>query len=293
MLYTGSFVLCGVPFTPISMQSFFCLLLASTLASGLPSHPAAAQTTAPAAGRLRYEFTQRVDQKQVKIIMLDPNGQEIKTDGPGSTVELPTSLSAEKSLVYSGAYAKEEQAQGFQMAGGNISVTPDKTAHSPARNLAAPLAEAQYFDLAARTATTVTTVTSTNTEYVSPPAPIPTPPASWQDLPQTKRIAGYRCHKVTVPFKKETYTLWVTTELPFAYSPVRELTPAQGVVLALSSDQEAYTAIKLTAEPVAEAAVRPSPQARPVTEAALKELRAKAQADHRQRLMEQYSGGAR
>lgn len=275
------------------MRNFFWITLVGTLVAGLPSHSAAAQTTAPAAGRLRYEFTQRVDQKQVKITMLDPNGQEIKTDGPGSTIELPNSLSAEKSLLYSGAYAREEQAHGFQMAGGNISVTPDKTAHSPTRSIAAPLAEAQYFDLAARTVTTVTTITSTNTEYVSPAVPIPTPPAGWQDLPQTKRIAGYLCHKVTVPFKKETYTLWVTTELPFTYSPVRELTPAQGVVLALSSDQEAYTATKLTAEPVAEAAVRPSPEARPVTVAELQELRAKAQADQRQRIMEQYSGGAR
>ncbi|MGI4742224.1 MAG: hypothetical protein ACRYG7_44265 [Janthinobacterium lividum] len=269
------------------MRNFFWITLAGALAASVPSQPAAAQATVPTAGRLRYELTQRVNQNTVKITMLDPNGQEIKTDGPGSTIELPTSLSAEKSLLYRGAYAKEEPAHGFQMAGGNISVTPDKTAHSPARNLAAPLAEAQYFDLAARTTRTVMTVTATNTEYVTPAVPIPTPSAGWQDLPQTKQIAGYRCHKVTVPFKKETYTLWVTTELPFSYSPVRELTPAQGVVLALSSDQEEYTATKLTPEPVAEAAVRPSPQAQPVTEAELKELRAKVQADQRQHLLEQ------
>jgi GLPGLI family protein len=292
MLYTGSFVLCGVPSTPVFMPTVYYLLLAGALAASWPYLPAAAQTPAPVAGRLRYEIAQRVNQNTVKITMFDPNGQEIKTDGPGSTIELPTSLSAEKSLLYSGAYAKEESAQGFQMAGGNISVTPDKTARSPARNVTAPLAEAQYLDLATRTATTVTTVTAINTEYISPAVPIPTPPAGWQDLPQTKRIAGYLCHKATVPFKKETYTLWVTTELPFSYSPVRELTPAHGVVLALSSDQEAYTATKLTPEPVPETAVRPSPQAQPITEAALKELRAKAQADQRQRLMEQYSGGA-
>jgi len=247
---------------------------------------------APAAGRLHYEFTQRVDQNKVKITMLDSNGQEIKTDGPGSTIELPNSISSTRVLVYNGAYAREEQAREFQMAGGNINITPDKKATAPARNQAAPLTEAQYFDFAARTTTTVATATATNTAYVLPAAPIPTPPAGWQDLPQTKRIAGYLCHKATVPFKKETYTLWVTTELPFSYSPVRELTPTQGVVLALSSDQEAYTVTKLTPEAVPEAAVRPSPQAQPLTEAGLKELRAKAQADQRQRLLEQYTGGA-
>lgn len=147
--------------------------------------------------------------------------------------------------------------------------------------------DTKYLNLADRTVTTVTTLTSTNTEYVTPAAPIPTPPAGWQDLPQTKRIAGYLCHKAMVPFRKETYTLWVTTELPFTYSPVRELTPTRGVVLALSSDQEEYTATRLTPEAVPEAAVRPSPQARPITEAELKELRARANADQRQRLMEQ------
>ena len=72
---------------------------------------------------------------------------------------------------------------------------------------------------------------------------------------------------------------------------MRELTPTQGVVLALSSDQEEYTATKLTAEGRwLRPTVRPSPQAQPVTEAELKELRAKAQADQRQRLMEQLAG---
>lgn len=261
------------------------MMLAGVLAGCLAGHSAAAQTAAPAAGRLHYEFTQRVDQQKVKITMLDPNGQEIKTDGPGSTIELPSSMSAEKTLVYSGNYAKEEQARGFQMAGGNITMTPARTPAGAPRSLPPPVTDTQYFDLSARTFTAVTTIGGT--EYATTSQAIPTPPGGWQALPQTKRIAGYLCHKATVPFRKETYTLWITTELPFTYSPVRELTPTRGVVLALSSDQEEYTATKLTAEPVAEAAVRPSPQARPITEAELKELRTKAQADQRQRLMEQ------
>jgi GLPGLI family protein len=272
------------------MTTFFCATLAGVLAGSLASHLATAQSTAPATGRLRYEFAQRVDKDKVKIKMFDPNGQEINLDGPGSTIELPTSMSAQKSLVYSSRYAKEEQPQGMQMVGGNINVVPGKTP-AATRNLLAPISSTQYFDLGARTATTVTTIGGA--AYAAPPAPVPAPPTGWQDLPQTKRIAGYLCHKVTVPFKKETYTLWVTTELPFAYSPVRELTPTQGVVLALSSDQEEYTATKLTAEPVAEADVRPSPQARPVTEAELKELRAKATADQHQRVLEQMASQPR
>lgn len=273
------------------MRHFFWLASAGTLIGGLLTHPAPAQPTAPTAGRLRYETTQRVDKDKVKITMFDANGQELKTDGPGSTVELPTSMSAVKSLVFNGQYAREEQPQSVQMAGGNINMVPDKNpAAAAARTMPAPTTEAQYFDFAAHTVTTVTTIGGT--AYALPPQSVPAPPAGWRDLPQTRKVAGYLCHKATVPYKKETYTLWVTTDLPFTYSPVRELTPAQGVVLALSSDQEEYLATRLSAESVTEAAVRPSPQAQPVTEAALKELRAKAQADMRQRLMEPFASPA-
>jgi GLPGLI family protein len=277
--------------TPFAMTFFCYITLAGVLAGSLASYSATAQSAAPATGRLHYEFAQRVDKDKVKIKLFDPNGQEINIDGPGSTIELPTSMSAQKSLVYSSRYAKEEQPQGLQMVGGNINMVPGKTPAAATRSLLAPISSTQYFDLGARTATTVTTIGGT--AYAAPPAPVPAPPTGWQDLPQTKKIAGYLCHKVTVPFKKENYTLWVTTELPFAYSPVRELTPTQGVVLALSSDQEEYTATKLAAEPVAEADVRPSPQARPVTEAEFKELRAKATADQRQRVLEQMANQPR
>lgn len=273
------------------MKSFLLLTLAGLLASSLLAPRATAQPTPPTAGRLSYEGMRRLDLDKIKLTSITMNGQPVRLEDLGEEMHLPESVGAEKTLFFSGAYAKEDRNLGLLVRGAKASA-PGAPTPLP-KGVLIPFLETKYLNLTARTVTTVTTITATNTEYVTPAAPLPTPPAGWQELPQTRRIAGYRCHKVTVPFKKETYTLWVTTELPFAYSPVRELTPAQGVVLALSSDQEAYTATKLTAEPVAEAAVRPSPQARPVTEAALKELRAKAQADQRQRLMEQYAGGAR
>jgi len=285
MLYTGSGVLCGVQFLSAFMRSIpaYCLLLAGLLAG----NSAAAQAGAPTTGRLHYEFTHRVDQHKVKITMFDANGQKIKTDGPGSTVELPTSMSGTRSLLFSGQYAREEQVRGVQMAGGNINMVPGQGAKKPITPPPAPLTDTRYLDLAARTSTSVTTIAGI--DYAVPAAPVPAPPADWRDLPQTRKIAGFTCHKATAPFEKETYTLWVTTELPFTYSPVPELTPARGVVLALSSDQQEFTATKLTAEAVPEAAVRPSPQARPTTEVELKMLRAKAQAEQRQRLLEQYA----
>lgn len=272
------------------MKYLFSLALAGTLAGGFVAPPAAAQTTPPAAGQLHYEGMRRLDMDKVKITMVTVNGQQVNPEDLGTTVHLPQSVGAEKTLIFSGDYAKEERdlqaLSGALVRKGAPTAQPGAPTPLP-RGVMIPFLETNYLNLADRTVTTVTTVTATNTEYVTPPAPVPAPPAGWQDLPQTKKVAGFLCHKATVPFKKETYTLWVTTELPFAYSPVRELTPTQGVVLALSSDQEEYTATKLTPEPVAEAAVRPSPQARPVAVAELKELRAKAQADQHQRIMEQ------
>lgn len=278
------------------MKHFFAFALAGALATSLLGPRAAAQTAPPAAGRLHYEGMRRIDAGKVKITMMTENGQQVKPEDMEQSIQLPHSVSSEKTLVFSGAYAKEERdlkALGGPLLSKNAQASQPGAPTPLPRGVIIPFLETKYLNLADRTAASVTTLTSTNTEYLTPAQPVPAPPAGWQDLPPTKRIAGYLCHKVTVPFKQETYTLWVTTELPFAYSPVRELTPLKGVVLALSSDQEEYTATKLTVEAVAEATVRPSPQAQPVTEAALKELRAKAQADQHQRVLEQMAGGPR
>ena len=264
---------------------FACLPVAllGTLASCLFTLPAAAQATSPTAGRLRYEATRRVDADRVKITSITQNGQPVDMSAADLKLLLPETTSFVKTLVFSGNYAKEEREHlGFLIGG---AAKPTGSAAPP--SVQAPATDTQYLTLAERTVSTVTTIAEA--QYLAPTRPVPAPPAGWQELPQTKKIVGYLCHKATVPFKKLIYTLWLTTELPFTYSPVRELTPVRGVVLALSSDQEEYLATKLTPEPVAEATVRPSPQAQPVTEAALKELRAKAQADMRQRLMEQFA----
>ncbi len=272
------------------MKNSRSLALAGALATSLLGFRAAAQLTPPATGRLHYEGMRRVDRDKVKVTSITVNGQPVRPEDLESAMQLPHSVSSDKTLLFSGSYAKEERdlkALGGMMAFGTAKASPSGAPTSRPKGAVLPFLETKYLNLATRTVTSVTTITSTNTAYVTPAQPVPAPPAGWQDLPQTKKIAGYLCHKVTVPFKKETYTLWVTTELPFAYSPVRELTPTQGVVLALSSEQEEYTATKLAAEPVAEADVRPSPQAQPVTETELKEVRAKANADQHQRLLEQ------
>jgi GLPGLI family protein len=111
-------------------------------------------------------------------------------------------------------------------------------------------------------------------------------PTGWNISSQTKKIAGYTCRKATVPYKKETYTVWFTTDLPFSYSPVRDLTPEKGVVLALESEQEQYRAAKVDLKPVPATEVQPVATAQKVTPTELKDLREKALADFRQKMME-------
>jgi GLPGLI family protein len=115
-------------------------------------------------------------------------------------------------------------------------------------------------------------------------------PTGWQEVNQTKKIAGYTCRKAMAPFKGETYTVWYTTDLPFTYSPIRELLPEKGVVLAIEGQSQQYKASKVDRKPVAEATVRPSTDAQVVGEDQLKDLREKARADFRQRMMDRNLG---
>ena len=265
-----------------------CGLLAATLC-----HPLAAQPAAPAAGRLTYEATSRIDMSKAQVMGLSSGGQAtdlsaagIQIQGPdGAMLDLPRTRSYHQYLVFRGTQAREEREQ----AGAQVLMMGGSGAAMP--KVAPPYTEQQYLDLTRQTRTTVTTIDGT--AYALPTQPAPAPPTDWQDLPQTKKIAGYTCHKATATYQQRPYTLWVTTQLPFTYSPVHELTPTRGVVLALSSDQQQYTATRLAAEPVTDAAVRPAPTAKPIAEAELRELRTQAQAAMQQRIMEQFTNGQR
>ncbi len=251
-------------------------LLAGLL--GLLTAGAAGAQPAPASGRIHYEATQRNDPSQLHLVI---NGQEVKPGSPDFPTDLPETRSFGLTLTFAGKYAKEERENNIVMR------TVEGPGAAPqTTSLPRPVQEATYLDLAGRTTTTVLTVKQNGalTTYRSD-APIAAP-TGWAMTTQTRKIAGYTCRKATVPYRQETYTVWVTTELPFTYSPVRELTPEKGVVLALESEQEQYRAAKVDQPAVPEADVRPSPSARPVTAAELTDRRAKALADFRQRLLE-------
>ena len=256
------------------------------------SLPATGAVLAQTSGRINYEATQRTDLSKVNVIV---NGQAIKPGSPDFPADIPESRSFGLTLSFAGDFARE------QREGGGITmrtVTMNGAGEGAAgaaqvANFARPFEEAIYLDLANRSLTTVLTVKRDDGPATyRADAPIAAP-ANWTVTSQTKKIAGYSCRKATVPFKKETYTVWFTTELPFTYSPVRGLTPDKGVVLALESEQEQYRAAKVELKAVPEAEVKPGASAQKVTAAELKDAREKALADFRQRLMEGGPRGSR
>ena len=251
----------------------FLLLLSG--AFGLLSAAAGAQTT----GHIQYEVTKLIDPSQIRVMI---NGQVVKPGSPDFPTDIPTSRTLGLSLTFAGSYAREER----ESSAISTTTTSSNGASAPPQTtvINRPFDETTYLDLAGRATTTLLTVKKDNLAYRSDaPYAMPT---GWQLSPQTKKIAGYLCHKATVPFQKETYTVWYTTDLPFTYSPNRELVPERGVVLALESEREQYQATKIDTKAVPEAEVRPTQTAQTVTPAEMKDLREKAMADFRQKLMQ-------
>ena len=255
-----------------------------TVALGLLSAVGPVLAQSPSSGHIRYEATQRTDMSKVRIVV---NGQVIKPGSPDFPTDIPESRSFGLTLSFAGNYAREERENAgpvirmMEREAGGAGGAPQNM------SISRPFEEATYLNLVGRAATAVLTVkdaAGAATTYRSD-APIAAP-VGWTLTSQTKKIAGYLCRKATVSYKKENYTVWFTTDLPFTYSPVRELTPERGVVLALESEQEQFQAAKIDFKPVAEAEVRPATGAQPLTLAELQDRREKALADFRQRLME-------
>lgn len=252
------------------------------VACGLLSHTVWAQ---PTAGRIQYEVAQKTDHSRMSIII---NGQMVKPGSPDFPTDLPDTRTFGMTLSFAGGYAKEERENNAVRIvsdgpGGGV---------SQMTKLDRPFEEVTYVKLADGTASTVVAVKKDGVSTLYR-AELPVGhPAEWKDTDQTKKIAGYACHKATVPFKGETYTVWYTTDLPFTYSPVRELTPTKGVVLALEGTTEQYRASKVDAKAAVTAAdVQPAAQAQVVTAAELKDLREKARADFRQRMVDEVRPG--
>lgn len=248
----------------------------------------------PVSGKITYETMRQVDLSQVRMVI---NGQEVRPGSPGAPDApegLPDVVSFTQKLIFSGTMAKEERDRqpGVTIsrgdgAGGPGAATPDG-AGRPRREgrMNAPFDQQTYLDLANRKRIDILTVrkdSASQTYRADRPMPTAT---DWVTTGKTKKIAGYTCQKATAVHRKQPYTIWYTTELPFTYSPIADLTPPTGVVLQIDSDSESFKATGVSSEAIAEATVQPPAGAKMVSAEELDEMRKKGMADFRQRMMQ-------
>ncbi|MVM40272.1 GLPGLI family protein [Spirosoma sp. HMF3257] len=257
-------------------HSILALLLSLLLAAARP-------VLAQPSGQITYEAVRKVDLSAMRIVI---NGEQIKPGDPNFPADIPDTRTFGQKVMFADNYAKEsrdEQNVVVRMVGG--SGGPGGGGAPPrSTNFGRPFDEKLFVDLAnQKTVTLLTVGKDKEAKTYRAEAPIQRA-TNWQLTDQTKKIAGYTCRKATVPFKKETYTVWFTTELPITYSPVRELTPESGVALLIESSREQFRATKVNLSAVDAKDVQP-PQAQTVTPEQLADLRQKAMADFQQQIM--------
>ncbi|HEX9957252.1 MAG TPA: GLPGLI family protein, partial [Fibrella sp.] len=195
---------------------------------------------AQSSGQLTYEVVRKVDQNNMRVVI---DGEQVKPGDPNFPTDVPDTRTFSQHLNFAGDYAREERDdQGavvrtvMTLGGG----APQTT------NMGRPFTEQLFVDLANQKTITLLTV-GKEKEAKTYRAETPIQRAdNWQVTDQTKKIAGYTCRKATVPFRKETYTVWYTTDLPLTYSPIRELTPEKGVAMLIEGSREQYKATKFT-----------------------------------------------
>jgi len=273
-------------------------------AGGLLLAQSASAQEAISSGEIRYEVTRRVDMSQVRVNI---NGQEVRPGGTlpnGQTLDIPQTTTFSQTLVFGNGMAveKTDMASGFRafrMGGGGDGAPggggPPRDGQGDGgqrrfdpqrmRNNR-PFENEAYVDMTAQNRITILGIKkdSLTTEYYRSDSPI-VRDSTWKEDDKTKKISGYKCQKATANLKNTPYTIWYTTELPFTYSPVANLTPDKGVVLQIESDQEAFKVTKIESKPVDEATLRPNPKAKLVSKKAMDDLRRKAMASFRQRMM--------
>ena len=262
--------------------SLVAAVVTSTLLYGQP----------PASGKITYEGMRQVDLSQVRMVV---NGQEVRPGSPGGP-ELPEGtpdvMSFTQKLVFAGTMAKEERDRQPNMMrrprdGADASGAPGGENRPPRdRRMNAPFDQQTYLDLANRKRIDVLTVRKDSVSQTFRAEKAMPTATDWTTTGKTKKIAGYTCQKATALRRKQTYTIWYTTELPFTYSPIADLTPPTGVVLQIESDSESFKATGISAEAVAETDVRPPADAKVVSEEEMQDMRKKGMADFRQRMMQ-------
>lgn len=253
-----------------------------------------AQTAASSSGKITYEGMRQFDPSQMRGNSPGgpPSGGGGAPDGGENTPEVMTFT---QKLVFAGTMAKEERdrPQGGMMrrnmGDGNA---PGGTGNGerPRRNgqrMRPPFEQGTFLNLANGQRIDVLTVKKDSVSQTTYRADKPmVAPTDWKEADKTKKIAGYVCHKATATYRKEPYTIWYTTDLPFTYSPVADLTPSKGVVLQIESDNQSYKATNVSLEAISEETVQPPKDAKVVSAEEMAQIRRKGMADFRQKMMQ-------
>jgi len=252
----------------------------------------------PASGRITYEVIQKIDLSQMRMVI---NGQDVRPGSGDAPADMPDTRSFTQRLLFAGHFGKEERdrpegmMRQFRREGPSGETPPDRPdgtggpgSAGQRPNFKRPFEQQTYLDLAARKTIEVLEIKKDSATKIYQ-AEIPFKQATgWQEANKTKKIAGYTCRKATATRRNEPYTIWYTTDLPFTYSPIQELTPEKGVVLQIESDNESFKATKVEPQELAESSVRPPQAAQTVSADELNVMRRKVMADFRQQMMNRF-----
>ncbi|UFH55858.1 GLPGLI family protein [Spirosoma sp. KNUC1025] len=258
------------------MKTRICLVVSCFVAM-LITHPILAQTaSATWSGQITYEGVRKVDPSQMRIVI---NGEQVKPGDPNFPTDIPDTRMFGQKVLVSGTYAKESRDEQNAIIRVRGDGGPPQT-----RNIPRPFTEQIFIDLKDLKKVTILTVGKDAEAKTYQAESTIQRVSGWQLTDQTKKIAGYTCRKATVPFNKETYTVWITNELPITYSPIEALTPETGTVLLIEGSKEQFKATKVDTTSPDASAVKPNAQAQIVTPGQLTELRQKAITDFQQQL---------
>ncbi|MET7253901.1 GLPGLI family protein [Dyadobacter fermentans] len=238
---------------------------------------AAPDMLAQTSGQINYEVVRKIDQSRLRFMV---NGEEVKQGDPNFPTDVPDTRTIGQKVLFAGNFVRENRDEENMMK----RVIQEPGGMPQMTNAGRPFEEYAVIDIAGQKVLTFVTVGQEKEAHTyKTEAPIE-PTAGWQLTQQTKKIAGYLCQKAVVNYHKEPYAVWFTTELPFRYSPVPNLTPEKGVVLLVEGSREQFRATKVSLGKVDEKAVMPDVQAEKVSAEQMTDIRQKAIADFHQKM---------
>jgi hypothetical protein len=259
----------------MKQTSILSLLLLLCVSFGLSSF---AQTSS---GIITYEGMRKLDPSLIRVVI---NGDVVEAGSPDAPADLPDVISFSQQLVFANNSAKEVKDNPGPVVR-RFMGTPGDAGPGEALKIDPPFIENTFLDLAGKKyVRTLEIKKNGKAENYQTDEPYKKA-EGWKDAGKTKKIAGYSCKKATATWKGETYSIWYTTDLNFTYSPINGLVPDKGVVLEIEGSSQSFKATKIENKAVSESQFTPSADVQVVSNTQYEDLRSKAQADFRQKMM--------